>query len=55
YIEVPEGPDEATIIVKIVDQSDLSVIRIDGFEARFTQENIKNGEEIIAEIAEKTV
>ncbi len=52
-IEVPEGPDEVPITIKIVDQSNLATIKIDGFEAKFNQENIKNGEEIIADIAEK--
>jgi tetratricopeptide (TPR) repeat protein len=52
-IEVPEGPDEAPITIKIIDQSDLAIIKIDGFEVKFNQENIKSGEEILAEIAEK--
>jgi tetratricopeptide (TPR) repeat protein len=52
-IEVPEGPDEAPITIKIIDQSDLASIKIDGFEVKFNQENIKSGQEILAEIAEK--
>jgi len=53
-IEVPEGPDEATITIKILDQSDISSIKIDGFEAQFNQASIKIAQEIVADIADKT-
>ena len=52
-IIVPEGPDEATIKLKVADQSDIQSIKIDGFETQFDKDLIKSGQEIIAEIAGK--
>jgi tetratricopeptide (TPR) repeat protein len=53
-IEVPEGPDEASIKIKIVEQSDISKLKIDDTEIPFNQKEIKIGEEIAVDIANKT-
>ena len=52
-IEVPEGPDEVSIKIKVIDQNDLLSIKIDGQDVVFDQDLIKKGQDLNVEIVDK--